>query len=295
MKKALRNTSLEWVHEPRIPERCSGVFRNFTNVVPGHRRIFLEEQICFFPVYPYGVPVTLPAAPHGCRLLYVGNLINPAGLFVIPLDGAGNETLVDMLPTEFADRTTEVVRFLVPLMDQREKLSFAIHDARNVLRIDMDSEVGLNRKASGDCPRDQAHDGCAQFRGADPWRRHRLPLQSGGQPGCLPLRCEVRDHHQFRPQGPARRFLFEVRVDICGGPVVGLAIDLHGDQRVEATPAEARDAVMAKVVRGSVGLTCSRMSSGREAPGLTSCHSTQPQCTISRAHLCLYFWVTFPG
>ena len=32
------------------------------------------------------------------------------------------------------------------LMDQREKLSMAIHAAKNALPIDMDSEVGLNAK-----------------------------------------------------------------------------------------------------------------------------------------------------
>lgn len=61
-------------------------------------------------------------------------------------DGAENETLVDVPPTEFADRITEIVRFLMYLMDQRERLSKAIHAAKNALPIDMDSEVGLNAK-----------------------------------------------------------------------------------------------------------------------------------------------------
>ena len=61
-------------------------------------------------------------------------------------DGAENETVVDIPPTEFADRITDVVRFVMYLMEQREKLSRAIHAAKNALPIDMDSEVGLNAK-----------------------------------------------------------------------------------------------------------------------------------------------------
>ena len=61
-------------------------------------------------------------------------------------DGAENETVVDTPPTEFAEDITGLVRFLIYLMDQREKLSKAIHAAKSALPIDMDSEVGLNTK-----------------------------------------------------------------------------------------------------------------------------------------------------
>ena len=61
-------------------------------------------------------------------------------------DRAENETVVDTPPTEFADKITEMIGFLMHLMDQREKLSKAIHAAKNALPIDMDSEVGLNAK-----------------------------------------------------------------------------------------------------------------------------------------------------
>ena len=61
-------------------------------------------------------------------------------------DGAENETVVDTPPTEFADQITDMISFLMHLMDQREKLSKAIHAAKNALPIDMDSEVGLNAK-----------------------------------------------------------------------------------------------------------------------------------------------------
>ena len=59
---------------------------------------------------------------------------------------AENETVTEAPPTEYADRITDIIRFLVQLMDQREKLSKAIHAAKNALPIDMDSEVGLNAK-----------------------------------------------------------------------------------------------------------------------------------------------------
>ncbi len=61
-------------------------------------------------------------------------------------EGAENETVVDTPPTEFADRITELVSFLVYLMAQREALCKTIHAAKNSLPIDMDSEVGLNAK-----------------------------------------------------------------------------------------------------------------------------------------------------
>lgn len=61
-------------------------------------------------------------------------------------DGAENENVIDTPPTEFADKITEIVRFLMYLMEQREVLSKAIHAAKNALPIDMDSEVGLNAK-----------------------------------------------------------------------------------------------------------------------------------------------------
>ena len=61
-------------------------------------------------------------------------------------DGAENETVIDTPPTEYADRVTDIVRFLTVLMEQREALSKAIHAAKNALPIDMDSEVGLNAK-----------------------------------------------------------------------------------------------------------------------------------------------------
>ena len=45
-------------------------------------------------------------------------------------EGAENETVVDTPPTEFADRITELVSFLVYLMAQREALCKTIHAAK---------------------------------------------------------------------------------------------------------------------------------------------------------------------
>ena len=56
-------------------------------------------------------------------------------------DGAENETVIDTPPTEFADRITDIVRFLMALMEQREVLSKAIHAAKNALPIDMDGSI----------------------------------------------------------------------------------------------------------------------------------------------------------
>jgi len=62
------------------------------------------------------------------------------------MEGAENETVQDTPPSEYADKITEVAKFLMYLLNEREKLAKAIHDAKAVLPIDMDSETGLNGK-----------------------------------------------------------------------------------------------------------------------------------------------------
>ena len=44
-----------------------------------------------------------------------------------------------------------------------------------------------------------------------------------------------------------------MRVDVRGGLVVGVAHDLHGDQRVDAALVEQRHVVVPEVVRGQRG------------------------------------------
>ena len=60
----------------------------------------------------------------------------------------------------------------------------------------------------------------------------------------------VREHLLHIDRGPAQRLLLEMRVDVRGGLVVGVAHDLHGDQRVDAALVEQRHVVVPEVVRG---------------------------------------------
>ncbi len=59
---------------------------------------------------------------------------------------AENETAVDPPATVFFEQITEIAQFTIYLMSEREKLCKAIHEAKNKLPIDMDSEVSLNGK-----------------------------------------------------------------------------------------------------------------------------------------------------
>jgi len=59
---------------------------------------------------------------------------------------AENETILEEAPSEYADRITLLTEFYVNLLEEREKLSQAIHAAKAALPIDMDSEVALNSK-----------------------------------------------------------------------------------------------------------------------------------------------------
>lgn len=49
-------------------------------------------------------------------------------------------------PSEYAGHANEIAEFLMAMMQEREKLSKAIRDAKGKLVLDMDSEVGLNRQ-----------------------------------------------------------------------------------------------------------------------------------------------------
>ena len=55
-----------------------------------------------------------------------------------------DETVVKEPETEYYHQITEVVRFLVYVMAEKEKLSAAIRHAKSKLDIDMDNEVSLN-------------------------------------------------------------------------------------------------------------------------------------------------------
>lgn len=64
----------------------------------------------------------------------------------------------------------------------------------------------------------------------------------------------VREHLLHVDRGPAQRLLLKVGIDVRGGLVVGVAHDLHGDQRVDAALVEQRHVVVPEVVRGQRGL-----------------------------------------
>ena len=49
-------------------------------------------------------------------------------------------------PSEYAGHANEIAGFLMAMMEERETLSRAIHDAKSRLTLDMDSEVGLIRQ-----------------------------------------------------------------------------------------------------------------------------------------------------
>ncbi|MBQ2697358.1 MAG: hypothetical protein IJF59_01680 [Clostridia bacterium] len=61
---------------------------------------------------------------------------------------AENETITERPGTPYADHITDLARFLLWLLGERENLSAAIHKAKAALArpIDLDSEVGLNGK-----------------------------------------------------------------------------------------------------------------------------------------------------
>ena len=57
-----------------------------------------------------------------------------------------DETTVEEPETEYADQITEIAVFLMFLLDEREKLSRAIREAKKGMDLDFDGEVSLNAK-----------------------------------------------------------------------------------------------------------------------------------------------------
>ena len=57
---------------------------------------------------------------------------------------AQDETIVDESASEFSDRITDLVRFMLWLLEQKQQLFAAIRTAKVALPVDMDSEVSLN-------------------------------------------------------------------------------------------------------------------------------------------------------
>lgn len=59
---------------------------------------------------------------------------------------ATDETTLELPETEYADQITEIAVFLMFLLDEREKLSRSIREAKKTMDIDFDGEVSLNAK-----------------------------------------------------------------------------------------------------------------------------------------------------
>ena len=62
------------------------------------------------------------------------------------MSDAQDAVVEEAAPSEYAGHANEVAAFLLFLLEEREKLSRAIHAAKGGLDLDMDSEVGLNRQ-----------------------------------------------------------------------------------------------------------------------------------------------------
>lgn len=57
-----------------------------------------------------------------------------------------DETSVQAPESEYAEVTTQVATFLMYLLEQREKLSYAICEAKRTMDMDFDGEVSLNSR-----------------------------------------------------------------------------------------------------------------------------------------------------
>lgn len=59
---------------------------------------------------------------------------------------ATDEVTTEPPATEYADQITQVAMFLMHLLDERTKLSQAIHQAKTAMDFDFDGEVSLNNR-----------------------------------------------------------------------------------------------------------------------------------------------------
>ena len=59
---------------------------------------------------------------------------------------AEDETTVEKPDTEYAEQITEIAVFLMFLLNERERLSYAIRAAKQAMDIDFDGEASLNTK-----------------------------------------------------------------------------------------------------------------------------------------------------
>lgn len=62
------------------------------------------------------------------------------------MDDAQDLVVEENAPSEYAGHANAIAAFLMTMMEEREKLSQAIRNAKGKLTLDLDSEVGLNRQ-----------------------------------------------------------------------------------------------------------------------------------------------------
>lgn len=62
------------------------------------------------------------------------------------MDDAQDLVVEENAPSEYAGHANAIAAFLMTMMEEREKLSLAIRNAKGKLTLDLDSEVGLNRQ-----------------------------------------------------------------------------------------------------------------------------------------------------
>ena len=116
---------------------------------------------------------------------------------------AEDETVAAVPETEYYEQITDIARFLLHLLDEKETLSAAIRTAKDALDIDMDSEVSLNaaRQSVARTFRHMNDLRCCE----QTIPNGGLPLQRRRQSDHLPLRRAACDHDQLRPEGHPRR------------------------------------------------------------------------------------------
>ncbi len=59
---------------------------------------------------------------------------------------AEDETTLEMPETDYAEQITEITMFLMYLLNERKRLTYAIRKAKEGVDIDFDGEIGLNAK-----------------------------------------------------------------------------------------------------------------------------------------------------
>ena len=131
-----------------------------------------------------------------------------------------NEIIADEPASEFAGQITEMARFLVYLMGERERLSKAIRKAKASLPIDMDSEISLNSKRQELV---RVFSGMADLRGRE------FTVKSGGVGFCfnqagdqVSYRCDIRTVRTINfDRKVVRNFAAEInrRADVISGEI----------------------------------------------------------------------------